>query len=60
MGAIVRGMDLEEEEVREGERISNEIRTAILSSGDDKLVNLLQMLPEESWGRLKNLLNQDK
>lgn len=60
MGAIIRGMDLDEEEVLEGERIGNEVRTAILKSGDDALINLLQKLPEESWGRLKNMVNKDE
>ena len=60
LGAIIRGMDLDEEEVREGEKIGNEVRTAILKSGDDALINLLQKLPEESWGRLKNMVNKDE
>ena len=60
IGAIIRGMDLDEEEVREGEKIRVEIRSAILSSGDDAMIKVVQQLPEESWGRLRKILNQDQ
>lgn len=57
-GAIVRGMDLDEVEVREGEEMASEVRKRMLESGDDKLINLVRVLPEESWARLRNILNQ--
>jgi superfamily II DNA or RNA helicase len=57
MGAIVRGMDLDEDEVRDGEENRDEIRSSILSSGDDVLIKLVKQLPEESFGRLRKILN---
>lgn len=57
MGAIVRGMDLEEEEVRDAEKSKGKIKKEILSSGDDKLIGLLKQLPEEAYGRLKKILD---
>jgi superfamily II DNA or RNA helicase len=56
-GAIVRGMDIEEADVREGEGMANEVRKKVLGSGDERLVRLIKQLPEETWGRLKNILN---
>jgi superfamily II DNA or RNA helicase len=58
VGAIVRGMDLDEEEVREGERDKAEILSSVLASGDDALIKVIKQLPEESWGRLRRILNQ--
>jgi hypothetical protein len=52
-GAIVRGMDLDEEQVVAGERIAPIVRERVLSSGDETLVRIVKALPEESWGRLK-------
>ena len=57
-GAIIRGMDLDEEEVRVGEQIAAPTRERILRSGDDQLVRILRILPEESFARLKNILDQ--
>lgn len=58
VGAIIRGMDLDEEEVQEGERIKDSFRNDVLSSGDEQLVRILKLLPEESYGRLKRLLDK--
>lgn len=58
VGAIVRGMDLDEEEVREGEENKVQILAQVLSSGDDALIKVIKQLPEESWGRLRRILNQ--
>ena len=55
-GAIVRGMDLEEDVVAEGERIAPAVRHKLLSSGDETLVRIVKVLPEESWGRLQAIL----
>ena len=52
-GAIVRGMDLDEKQVLDGERIAPRVRAKVLSSGDETLVRVVKALPEESWGRLK-------
>jgi hypothetical protein len=55
-GAIVRGMDLDEDEVREAETIAPRIRQRVLQSGDQKLVRILKVLPDESWARLRDIL----
>lgn len=56
-GAIIRGMPLDEEQVRDAELIASGIRGAVLSTGDQALVKLLRVLPEESWGKLKTIMN---
>jgi superfamily II DNA or RNA helicase len=58
-GAIVRGIDVDEEDVIEGEEIAEKLRKVVLSSGDAKLVKFIQLLPEESWGRLKRMMNEN-
>lgn len=58
-GAIVRGMDLDEDEVREGESIASDFRRSVLEEGDAALIALLRKVPEESYGRLKRLLSSD-
>lgn len=60
IGAIIRGMDLDEEEVVEGERIRDSFKKKVLASGDDKIIDLVKKLPEESYGRLKRLLDTDE
>jgi hypothetical protein len=59
VGAIVRGMDLDEEEVRDGEEHKAEILANVLGSGDDALIKVIKQLPEESWGRLRKILNRE-
>jgi len=54
--AIIRGMDVDESEVRLAEEIAPEVRRRILRSGDDKLVRILKVLPDESWARLRDIL----
>lgn len=55
-GAIVRGMDIDETEVCRAEEIAPEIRERMLKSGDEKLVKLVRVLPEESYARLRQIL----
>lgn len=59
MGAIVRGMDLEEDEVQDAEKNKKQILRDILASGDDAIIRLVKQLPEESYGRLRKILNPD-
>ena len=40
-GAIIRGMDIEETDVQEGERIAKPIREKVLRSGDDILIRII-------------------
>lgn len=56
-GAIVRGMDIDEQDVKEGEAIAESVRKLVIASGDEKLVRVIKQLPEESWARLKKLMN---
>jgi superfamily II DNA or RNA helicase len=58
-GAIIRGMDLGEDEVVAGEQMASEVRRKILSSGDETLVRIVRVLPEESWARLRSILAED-
>ncbi len=60
VGAIVRGMDIDEVDVREAEELRDNVRRRILKSGDDKLIDVvLKKLPEESWASLKQIMNSD-
>jgi len=56
-GAIVRGMDVDEDEVQEGEAVAETVRNYVIKSGDAKLVEMVRKLPEESWGKLKKLFD---
>lgn len=56
-GTIVRGMDIDEDEVREAEGMADTMRRNIFASGDEKLVQMIRQLPEESWARLKRMMD---
>ena len=56
-GAIIRGMDISELEVVEAEGMAGHVRTAILQSGDARLIKLLKVMPEEVLGHLKIILD---
>jgi superfamily II DNA or RNA helicase len=56
-GAIVRGMDLNETEVKEGEKIAGPVREKVLLSGDNNLIRIIKVLPDESFARLKDILS---
>jgi superfamily II DNA or RNA helicase len=58
-GAIVRGMDIDEEDVQEGEAIAGNFRRDAIASGDAKLVDMIRKLPEETWGRLKKIMDNN-
>lgn len=55
-GAIVRGMDIDEDEVRLAEEMAPKVRSMILKSGDQRFVRILKTLPDESWSRLKTIM----
>jgi ribosomal 50S subunit-associated protein YjgA (DUF615 family) len=57
-GVIARGMDINEEETREGEALAADVRAKILKSGDENLLRLLRTFPEETFGRLKAILKE--
>ena len=53
-------MDLEESEVREGESMAELVRGRVLKSGDQRLVKIIQTLPDESWARLRTILSANE
>jgi len=55
-GAIVRGMDIDEDEVRLAEEMAPNVRSMILKSGDQRLVRILKSLPDESWSLFKTTM----
>ncbi len=55
IGAIIRGMDLSENEVRRGEAIGKSIRNKLLNSGDDILIQIAHTMPEETYGRIEKI-----
>ena len=57
-GAIIRGMDLTEEDVQESEAIADDFRDQILKSGDASLVKILKLLPEEGYSRLFEIMQK--
>lgn len=57
-GVITRGMEIGEEETREGEALAADVRAKILKSGDENLLRLLKSFPEETFGRLKAILKE--
>ena len=59
-GAIVRGMDVDEDEVLLGEKLAPELQKKVLRGGDEFLVNLLSRVPEESYGRLARMMGEIK
>ena len=54
-GAIVRGMEIDEEAVQASEQMAPKVREMVLQSGDAALLRITQLLPEESWHRLKTI-----
>jgi superfamily II DNA or RNA helicase len=59
VGAIVRGMEIDEADVLEAEELRDNVRRKILKSGDEKLIYIVKQLPEESWASLKHILNAE-
>lgn len=57
-GAIVRGMDIDETEVQEAEKMAPKVRERVLRSGDQNLVKVLRVLPDETWARLHQILSE--
>ena len=55
IGAIIRGMDLSEEEVLRGEEIGKHVRRKFLESGDAVLIEIARTMPEESYGRIEQI-----
>jgi superfamily II DNA or RNA helicase len=58
VGAIVRGMELDESEVQDSEDIAPGLQQLILKSGDQHLIRFLRTVPEESYSRLGRMLDE--
>ena len=56
-GAIARGMDIDEEEVQESEKMATSFRNKALADGDQTLVRLIRQLPDETFARLKKYIS---
>ena len=57
-GAIVRGIDLTEDEVRNAEKFADDFETAVLRDGDAVLMGILSKLPRELLLRLSTLARE--
>ena len=53
-----RGINISEEEAKFGEQNAANLRSQILASGDEKLINILRVLPEEAYGRLASIFKE--
>lgn len=60
MGGIARQMDIDEDDVVAAEKHYDLIRKEILESGDEKMIQILKLFPEESVIKLKDILNKIK
>jgi len=58
VGVIVRGLDINEDEIQNYETYKDDIRESILKSGDETLLKLVKTLPDESFARLKKILDK--
>ena len=58
MGGIAREMDIDEDDVTNAERYYEDIRKEILDSGDARVIEVLNLFPEESLYKLKKILNK--
>lgn len=52
VGAIIRGMDLEEEDVADSEEMADDFREFVLASGDDFLIKIMKDVPLEAISKL--------
>ena len=55
IGAIIRGMDLSEEEVQRGEEIGKYVKEKFLESGEEILVEIARTMPTEIFGRIEKI-----
>jgi len=59
-GAIVRGMQLDEDDVQLGEKMAPDLREKALESGDEIIINFLRTMPDESFARLASIIGDRK
>ena len=58
VGVIARGMEINEEDTRLGEEIAEKVNRRILATGDERLINIIRIIPEEAYGQLANIMNE--
>lgn len=58
MGAIVRGLDVDEEYVQAGEEIAFDLKQEFLKSGDEYFLKFLQQVPEEMYAKFEEKFRQ--
>ena len=58
-GGIVRGMDLDEEDMKLGEKIGPGIIKGIIASNDSVLIDTLRGLPPESYARVIKIIDKE-
>ncbi|MFN3724756.1 MAG: DEAD/DEAH box helicase [Allosphingosinicella sp.] len=57
-GAITRGVDLSEEDLRYAETNARQVRDLVKRSGDASLIRVMRSVPDECLGRLRSILNE--
>jgi ribosomal protein L40E len=60
VGGIVRGGDYEEIEFQQGEGIADDFRTLAVRSGDEFILKMTRVAPDESLGRLSAFFDEIK
>ena len=60
VGGIVRGGDYEEIEFQQGEGIADDLRTLAVRSGDEFILKMTRVAPDESLGRLSAFFDEIK
>ena len=56
-GLFARGMDFTEEELRDSEKIYEDVRTKMLQSGDEILIKAVKDWPPATISRIKKIIN---
>ena len=58
IGVIARGAEFSEGETQEAEAIAPELRKKLLKLGDEKILRLINILPDTSLARMKEILEE--
>ena len=52
-------MELSEDEVRESEKIADQVRADIFATGDEVLIRMTRKVPDECLARFRKILNNE-
>ena len=58
VGVIARGMEITEEDAVIGEDIADQVNRRILATGDERLINIIRVIPEEAYGQLAAIMTE--